>query len=764
MPTGANLGYDLARLPESTGVEKLVLKRGNLFAVTNRLGDIAPLGARDQGGYFGDTRFLSGLKLTLAGGPPVCLSSQTWADSLTQVDLTVTSLSFGGVFADPVNFLHLRREQLIDAEPWGAFVDRLTLTNYLTRTLDYWLELEFACDFADQFEVRGAARARRGTYLEPQLDADAATLCYLGVDGVLYRSELTFTPRPATLDARHARFEVTLAPNASAVIELRAHPSLHLLGGQRSSRRRADEHRRPGGAALPPAIELPQDGWTSGGGAARPFEGAVAAARDEHESWANACTTFCSRDEVFDASLAQGVADLRALVIDEDGLPIISAGIPWYTAPFGRDALIAGYQALPVNPALARDTLRFLAAYQGTQVDAFREEQPGKILHELRRGELARAGEVPHTPYFGSVDATPLFVVLLGEYFQWTNDRATVEALLPAAERAMGWIEGPGDPDGDGFVEYLRSTPRGLENQGWKDSRDGVPWPDGTPAAPPIALVEVQGYCYDARVRLAELHRRLGTPDGKARSAALVATARKLARRIDEAFWVEETGAYALALDAGKRPVPTVTSNAGHLLWSRAIPEARARRLGATLLAPETFSGWGLRTLAKGQRAYNPLSYHNGTVWPHDNSLVAMGLASYGMTALAVRVFEALYAAARHFRNTRLPELFCGLGRGEGAFPVHYPVACSPQAWASGAPFLLLRAALGLFPDAPRKLLRIVDPQLPAFLDELRLNGLRVGDTRLDLRFVRSGHGCFATVERQEGPPLAVRIDVGSAR
>ncbi len=770
VPTGPGfLGYDLAKLPESTGVEKLVLKRGNLFAVTNRVGDIAPAGARDQGCYFGDTRFLSALKLDVAGGPAICLSSQTWSDALSQVDLTVTSHAYGGAFADPVNFIHLRREQMLD----GGFVDRLTLTNFLTHGIVYWIELFFACDFADQFEVRGAARTRRGSYYEPRLTADCVAMYYNGTDHVLCRSEIAFHPRPTRLSAASARFEFQLAQGETKIIELSATPNEHLLGGNPSARARADERRRlaasPEMASHPesrgdaPAkgrpLPLPEEGWRfAAAGDTRAFEPSVRVQREAFAVWAAHCTQFDSPDEVFQTALAQGVADLKALSIEEDGYPIISAGIPWYTAPFGRDALIAAYEALLVSPEVAREALVFLAHHQGTVVDAFREEQPGKILHELRRGELARAGEVPHTPYYGSIDATPLFIILLSEYFKWTNDVTTVTTLLPHAEAALRWIETHGDFDGDGWVEYQRRTDKGLENQGWKDSSHGVPWPDGRPAAPPIALVEVQGYCADARRRLAQLWRRVGALQRP--QAKLAESARQLTQRIDETFWVESAGCYALALDAEKRPVPTVTSNAGHLLFSRAVLEPRARRLADTLLDGGLFSGWGLRTLAKGQRAYNPLSYHNGTVWPHDNALIAMGLSHYGLGGHAVRIFEALHAAARHFRSGRLPELFCGLGRDEGAFPVSYPVACSPQAWASAAPFLLLRAVLGIYPDAPRRLLRIVEPRLPAFLSELKLRGLRIGESRVDLRFSRAGGGTFATVERIEGPPLAVRIDI----
>ena len=412
-----------------------------------------------------------------------------------------------------------------------------------------------------------------------------------------------------------------------------------------------------------------------------------------------------------------------------------------------------------VNPEVARDALLFLAAHQGKSNDPFREEEPGKILHEIRRGELARCGEVPHTPYYGSVDATPLFIILFTEYLMWTDDRATGEKLLPAAEAAMRWIEEFGDKDGDGFVEYQRVTERGLINQGWKDSFDGVPHLDGSPAKAPIALVEVQGYCIDARRRLARLYRQLGRREEASR---LIARAQKLQRLVDEAFWVEKSGSYALALDGDKRQVQTVTSNQGHLLFSRVVSEDRARRVARSLLSPESFSGWGIRTLAAGQKSYNPLSYHNGTVWPHDNSMIAMGLSHYGMQKQAVQLLGALYDTARHFRHQRLPELFCGMGSSGQALPVSYPVSCSPQAWASGAFFLLLRACLGLYPNAPQRSLKIVNPQLPPWTKELTIERLPVGDSRVSVKFTRTGEGCFAAIVGTEGPPLSVRIEVGA--
>lgn len=756
------LGYsDLTELPESTGTDKLVLKRGNLFAVLGRLGDINPPGARDQGAYFEDTRFLSFLRLNVAGGPPVVLSTQATPEYTSQIDLTVTSQSFGGLFADPVNFIHLRREQLID----DHLVERLTLTNFLIRDVDYWVEYEFASDFADQFEVRGARRRSRGTFFKPIVGRDRVVMAYQGRDGVLYRSEVSFPLRaPDQLSPGKARFSFHLGPNETASLELHVIPSLHAVRNG-SVREAADAARQPGYKTLAIATSEPAGGWSYPGSehdqnppGQRRFEERVSSANSDYRQWAESSTSIATNEAAFDWSLRQSVADLKALEIRWEGRKVISAGVPWYASPFGRDALITGFQALLINPEIARDALMFLAAHQGKKVDEFREEEPGKILHEIRRGELARTGEVPHTPYYGSIDSTPLFIILFTEYLQWTDDRRSGEELLPAAEAALRWIDEFGDKDHDGFIEYERRSERGLENQGWKDSRDGVPHLDGTPARPPIALVEVQGYCVDARRRMARLYRQLGRREDAARCAA---AAQKLARRIDEAFWMESASTYAIALDGQKHQVMSVTSNPGHLLFSRAVPEAKARRVAKTLLSSDGYSGWGVRTLSRGQKAYNPLSYHNGTIWPHDNSLFAMGLSNYGMQKQAGLLLTGQYEAARNFRHYRLPELFCGMARNGGDLPVNYPVSCSPQAWASGAVFLMLRACLGIYPDAPRRSLKIVNPQLPHWMDEITLTRLRVGSTRVSLHFHRKGDGCFAAITETQGEPLSTRIENG---
>jgi glycogen debranching enzyme len=399
--------------------------------------------------------------------------------------------------------------------------------------------------------------------------------------------------------------------------------------------------------------------------------------------------------------------------------------------------------------------LRVLARFQGDKHDDWRDEEPGKILHEFREGEMTRANEVPFSPYYGSVDATPLWLILLSETYNWTADDHLVRDMLPHAYRALEWMERYGDLDGDGFVEYQRRSPRGLANQGWKDSWDAIMHRDGEVAKAPVALCEVQGYVYEAKYRMASLLRAFGdsaTADKLKREAA------EMARRFEKAFWMPSRGFYALALDGEKRQVQVISSNPGHLLFTRMLTQERARTISKRFMRPDMFSGWGWRTMSQEERVFNPLSYHRGSVWPHDNSIVAHGMALYEFREPANQVFSALFQAALNFRDYRLPELFCGIERREYDEPVQYPVSCSPQAWASGAVFLFLTSVLGIRPSAPRRELNIVSPTLPPFLDQLNIRNLQVGGSRVDLDFTRRGDRTFCNCVDIQGDKLLVNI------
>jgi glycogen debranching enzyme len=704
---------------DSGETEPLVLQWGNSFCVTNRRGDIAPAGARDLGLFHDDTRYLSFYQLRISGGPPVVLSADTSGAATAQVDLTLTDREFGGFLDDPKNFLHLRRKRVLD----GGLTEELTLTNHLRRATRLWLELQLAADFADVFEVRGARRARRGEMLPVVRGRDRLELGYLGLDGERYTTVVRLSPEPARLDDAGPRWELTLLPGESTVLEIGVWPGR--------------------GAPVEPERV--------------PFDVRLERLRAQHRQLVHGSTALVSSNSGFGAALRDSLADIDALRQRVGDSTIVGAGIPWFAAPFGRDAIVTSLELLSVTPDLAVETLRTLARYQGRSDDPWREEEPGKIMHELRRGEMVRTGEAPHAPYYGSIDATPLWLVLLGETHRWRGDRALVEELLPNAERALAWIERR-LAEGGGFVRYQRTHEKGLVNQGWKDSSDGVSFPDGTVAEPPIALIEVQGYVVAALDAAAALHRALGNG---ARAGELELIAAALRHRLHEQLWVDETGFYALALDGAGRRVPTITSNPGHLLFCRACPPEVAPRLVDVLLGEEMYSGWGVRTLARGQAVFNPLSYHNGSVWPHDNALLALGAARCGRMDAALALLDGLHAASLHYRRQRLPELFCGLGRADGDFLVHYPVSCSPQAWAAGAFFLLLQACLGLRPDAPARTLAISNPQLPEFVGGLDLYGLRVGGSRVSLHFARHGGRTHADLIGVEGDDIKVQIEIG---
>ncbi len=711
-------------LPSVTDPDRLVMSRGNLFAVTTTRGNIAPAGARELGVFFQDTRHLSHYELVLPGGSPTLLSADAVSVTLTQIDLTATSVEFGRLLDEPVNFLHLRRKQHLDNE----FIDQLVFTNYLEQPVDIDFEVRFAADFADIFEVRGAKRAERGEYLKPILARDAAVLAYRGRDGRLYQTHLHFAPEPRELASGLARFRLCLAPGEAQVQEI---------------------------AVLPARAAIAEPVPSVRSGAA--FDARVAVTRGEAMHFERRATRLRCDNRVVFNTLERALQDVHALRILHDGQWVVGAGIPWYAAPFGRDSIIASAQMLGFAPDLAAETLRFLGKYQGTKDDVGREEEPGKIMHELRRGEMAATGEIPHSPYFGTIDATPLYVVLAGEMWRWTADRHLLAEVWPNVKAAMAWIDRCTD-EGSELLAYKRRTARGLDNQGWKDSRDGVPFPDGRRAVPPIALIEVQGYLVDAYRNGGRLAGVMGEHE---RAAAWTARVEPLRQRIEQVFWNEQTQFYALALDGSGRQVPTLTSNPGHLLWSRAVTPERAERIAEVLLGGNMFSGWGVRTLARGQAVYNPISYHNGTVWPHDNAIAGLGMARYGQRTSALRILDALLEASRSFRHQRLPELFCGMSRGEREFLVQYPVSCSPQAWAAGALFMLLQGVLGLDPDAPASRLRIWNPRLPPSIRRLELHDMRVGQSQVALRFARSGQRTHADVLEIKGAPLHVRVEIG---
>jgi glycogen debranching enzyme len=552
--------------------------------------------------------------------------------------------------------------------------------------------------------VRGERRPGRGTSSARVRSPASVELRYMGLDAVERITRVDFDPAPALLDAASAEFDVALAPR----------------GEQRIFVRLGRTH------AASPSAE-----WTG-----RTFFRNLRAARRALRSATGRAAAIDTSNAMFREVLRRSAADLYMLVTETDQGPYPYAGTPWFSAPFGRDGLLTALMTLWLDPAIAKGVLRFLAATQATALEPERDAQPGKILHELRQGEMARLREVPFGRYYGSVDATPLFVLLLGEYVRRTGDIALARELWPHAEAALAWIDTYGDPDGDGFVEYARASENGLVNQGWKDSHDAVFHADGSAAGAPIALCEVQAYVYGAKSSAAEVAAALGYT---AASSRLGREAQALRARFDAAFWCEDLGAYALALDGEKRACRVVSSNAGHVLLTGLAGTERARRVAQTLLATDCFSGWGVRTLATSAHRYNPMSYHNGSVWPHDNALIALGFARYGLKSAVLKILEGLFDAAAHMPLMRLPELFCGFARRRRNPPTLYPVACAPQAWASTAMMALVRAALGLELAGATNEIAFHDPVLPRFLDELQLRRLRLAGGSADVVVHRDG-------------------------
>jgi glycogen debranching enzyme len=692
----------------------LAVKEGSTFLYTDREGNLDHGGDHGLGLYSRDTRFLSHFRMTINGRDPVLLSSTSERGYMSHVDLTNPDLYEGDQIVVPQQTLNIRRVRAIS----GRLFERVRVKNYNPFTV--WVDVAFAfgADFADIFEVRGMTQERPSDPRPPTVSQEAIEFEYEGRDGGRRSTRVEFASTPDRLDVEGVQ--------ASAVFRLQLGPFQTRLVAM----------------TIEPMVGPP------GSPSAPDFEHAVHDLRRSYEEWERGSTQIVTDNELYNQLLDRSLRDLRALYTSVEGRGVLAAGIPWYVAIFGRDSLITSHQLLTVSPRPAREALELLASRQGTEVNDWRDEQPGKILHEVREGELARAGVVPHTPYFGSVDSTPWFLIVFAQHLRWTGDVDFARRLLPAAEAALGWIDRFGDVDGDGFVEYLCRSTGGIRNQGWKDSHDSIVHADGRLAEPPIALAEVQGYVYMAKLRMTDVYRALGRPEDALR---LEGEAEELKVRFNEAFWMEDERFYAAALDADKHPVRTVMSNPGHGLYCGIVDEDKAVALAKRLLAPDMFSGWGVRTMSKSAAAYNPMSYHNGSVWPHDNALIAAGLKRYGFARSANRVATALFDAAISADYFRLPELFCGFTRRTPNRPVSYPIACSPQAWAAGSPFLMLQAMLGISARAHEGVLTVNHPHLPTWLNTVEVRNLAVGKSRLNLVFRREGEITSFSMLAREG-------------
>jgi len=696
---------------QSSTRPRQTLKHGDCFAVLDNYADIGATTGGPDGIFFRDTRYLSHLEMLLNDEQPLLLGSNVRDDnSMLTVDLTNPDVYRDQKLVLPRDRLHVVRTLFL----WrGTAYQRLRMQNHGDQRFEVQLSIAFGSDFADLFEVRGMHRERRGTVTTELCGETQVALSYQGLDGKRLRTMVLFAPAPGRLSSSIASYAFELQPNESRSVYVT------VKCGQEA------------GEAHPP-----------------PFRKGLRGAFEEHRTASRGMATVVTSNNIFNEVVCRSMADLAMLTTKTFEGPYPYAGIPWYSTTFGRDGIITALQMLWCDSRIAKGVLRRLAALQANSFDPLSDAEPGKILHEMRGGEMAALREVPFGLYYGSADATPLFVLLAGLYAEHTGDIETLSELWHNVEAALNWIDGPGDSDNDGFVEYYRADQNGLVNQGWKDSQDAIFHADGSLAEGPIALCEVQGYVYAAKRLSARAARRLGK---YAQADSLDAAATKLAARFEAAFWCEDIGTYALALDGKKRPCRVRSSNAGQVLFSGIATPEHAAAVARDLMRPSFFSGWGIRTLAREERRYNPMSYHNGSVWPHDNALIAAGFARYGHKDAVDRVFKGLFDAASYMDLRRLPELYCGFQRGRERGPTLYPVACSPQAWAAGTPLLLLQSCLGLEFDPDRKEIRLRNPRLPSFLEEVTLRNLRLGQSTIDLMVRRHEHGVSLQVLRNEG-------------
>jgi glycogen debranching enzyme len=670
---------------------QIALKCGDSFLIMDGCGDFLP-SRREMGLFRHGTRFLQTCNLFLEGRAVVPLSHQVTATgNMCRMDLTNRPLTIDQHGTIEQGIIHI--ERFVELEQ-DYLVHSFLITSFHTDTLPLKVSLKLGTDFCDLFEVRGLVRTKQGEHQSTTQNATSLQFNYRGLDEIERTTNIQYEPIADHIYANILDWALNLT--RSEPIKIRVAIHMETAGTETF-------------ASAKPTVTL----------------------------WRNSPPpSIITDDAFFNRLLKRGTQDIMMLSTMTPHGYFPYAGIPWFNCPFGRDGLVAALQFLPLFPQVARGTLEFLAAYQGTKVEAFTDEEPGKILHEFRTGEMANCREIPYVPYYGTVDATPLFLILLEGYIRWTNDLELLEKLWPNAVAAAQWMVKYGDQDGDTFLEYHRVSEQGLGNQGWKDSWDGITHSDGRIARSPLALSEVQGYAYAAYRAMSYLAKKRRLDE---QAQDWDRTAEILQSNFLRHFWWEEEQVFYQALAENKEKCDVVSSNAGQCLWTGIVPESIARKVIARLMRDDMFSGWGMRTLSTSARRFNPMSYHNGSVWPHDTAFIGAGFALYGGKKEAAKLLKSLFDASHHFEDGRLPELYCGFPRHEGYGPTRYPVACSPQAWATGAPFTLVSALLGMNPNAEEQRLTLHQPTLPDWLDKLEIRGMHVGTRQVHLRFLRMG-------------------------
>ncbi|MTI31886.1 amylo-alpha-1,6-glucosidase [Xanthovirga aplysinae] len=675
-----------------------VLNYGNTFGVFDRWGDIKRISKQLQGIYHEGTRFVSDLEFRVNDHRPVLLSSTVKYENESQsVDLTNPDIALSDGSRILKGSIHIGRNKFLKE---GVSYEVFHFQNFNQKSYDLKLSFAFDADFRDIFEVRGIARKERGLLLPLEIFNESdLKLSYTGLDHLTRATNIHFSPKPERIDHKEVIYNVTLAPQKSLFIYI---TMVFQLGEQK--------------------IEVV------------PYQEAYESIMSDLSWGKEQIAHIYSSNEQFNDWINRSKFDLLSLLTSTPYGKYPYAGVPWYNTVFGRDGIITALETLWIDPEIARGVLRFLAYNQSEKENSFQDAEPGKILHELRSGEMAEMGEIPFKRYYGTVDATPLFLVLAGKYFRRTADEETITEIWPQILNALKWIDTFGDLDKDGFVEYQHKEESGLTNQGWKDSHDSVSHKNGDLAEDPIALCEVQGYVYEAKMEVAFLAHKM---EDAALSDRLIQEAQLLKKKFNEKFWDEELGSIVLALDKNKKPCRVKSTNAGHCLFSGIVDEDKAGRIVESLLSSEMYSGWGIRTLAMDESRYNPMSYHNGSVWPHDTAMVAFGMSRYGFKQETLKIMDGLFNAAIFIDLFRMPELFCGFSARRGEAPTAYPVACSPQAWSVAAVFFLLQACLQIEIDAISKKVRFSRPVLPNFVNSVRISNLMLGKEKMELELFR---------------------------
>ncbi|MGZ3694675.1 MAG: amylo-alpha-1,6-glucosidase [Bdellovibrionota bacterium] len=693
--------------------ETRILKQGESFGIFDQYGDLYQVGNDELGIYYRGTRHLSNFQFTIGNGyRPLLLNSTVRNDNgMLKVETTNPDMMRGSELIVPKGSLYLQRDKFLLG---ACCYEQFTVSNYCSSPIEVEASMRFAADYRDIFEIRGVKRPRRGESLETLVDGRHITLSYRGLDGVIRSTTLILNFDPDRVEGDRIYFKIRAPAQGVHTFEVAS----HFLAAAKTK------------------------------DFAVCAEGKAELHASHHLGKSQFCSVYTLNDE-FNLWHERSRDDLVMMTTDTDfNARYPYAGIPWYCCPFGRDGILTALQCLWANPTMAKGVLEFLARTQATENIPEADANPGKIVHEVREGEMAALKEIPFGRYYGSVDSTPLFLVLAGEYFERTGDFELIRRLWPQFEKALHWLETYGDADKDGFVEYGTDSKRGLKHQGWKDSQDCVFHADGSDANGPIALAEVQGYVYSAKIHMAKLSIRMNMPEQGIR---LEKEAYLLREAFDSAFWLPELGTYALALDGEKKPCRVVSSNAGQTLFTGIAKAERIPKLVETLMSEKMFSGWGIRTISTDAKRYNPMSYHNGTVWPHDTALITLGLAKAGYKSEVERVFAGLFEASRFMELSRLPEVYCGFPARAGDPPTLYPVACSPQAWASAALYGLVQALLGIRLNAPEHKITFHKPSLPAGLRELRLHGLNMGDTTIDVIVKHYDDDVSIRIERRTG-------------